>query len=61
MFKTSLRKLKINKSLQKKIVIVVGIILLYHFIFGDVSNRNVEIEVIKLESAYIGNYSSLDV
>ncbi len=53
-------KVKNSRSLQVKIALVVGALLLYHFLFGDIGNRNVEIESIILESPFIGVYPPRD-
>jgi hypothetical protein len=39
-----INKVKSTRSLQVKIALVVGVLLLYHFLFGDIGNWNVEIE-----------------
>ena len=39
-----LNKIKNNRSLQVKIALIVGVLLLYHFLFGGIGNKNVEIE-----------------
>ncbi len=55
-----LNKIKNNRSLQVKIALIVGVLLLYHFIFGDIGNRNIEIESITLENPFIGVYPPRD-
>lgn len=43
-------KIKNNRSLQIKIVLVIGIVLSYYFLFGDIGNWNVKIESITQKS-----------
>ncbi len=45
-------KVKNNRSLQVKVALVVGVLLLYHFLFGDIGNWNVKIESIVQKNAY---------
>jgi hypothetical protein len=54
-----LNKIKSNRSLQMKIALVVGILLLYHFLFGDIGNRNVEIESVTQEITNRGSVYSV--